>query len=99
MGSGEAINIAHDPWLLNREDRYIHTTHKAVQNKIVISLMAPGVREWDHGLINEAFNERDASLILSIPLNNSDVDKWFWSNEKLGLYTVKSAYGLLRSYT
>lgn len=29
------------------------------------------------------------------PLNNVDIDTWYWNQEKLGHYSVKSDYGLL----
>lgn len=44
------------------------------------------------------FNERDISLILSIPLSMPSVcNGWTWLDEKSGLYTVKSGYRILRS--
>lgn len=44
----------------------------------------------------ELFNERDASLILSIPGRAMNDDSWYWSKEKLGNYSVKSAYSLIQ---
>lgn len=40
--------------------------------------------------------ERDALLILSIPLQRREDDSWFWRKDKLGQYTVKSAYAAIR---
>lgn len=36
------------------------------------------------------------NLILSIPLGDDDNDNWYWRCEKMGLYSVKSAYLLLQ---
>lgn len=58
--------------------------------------MVPGAHDWDYDLINDIFSDSDANLILFVPLNDTDMDTWFWSSEKLGAYTVMSAYGLLR---
>lgn len=35
-------------------------------------------------------------MILSIPLNITDIDAWFWKYERLGHYSVKSAYNAIR---
>lgn len=42
------------------------------------------------------FNDRDANLIVSIPIRQSDADSWYWSKEKMGVYTVKSTYETLQ---
>lgn len=77
VDSGDDISIENDLWLPNKEDPNIHTSPEALKNMTVSSLMIPSVREWDQDLINDTFNARDANLILSIPLNNIDVDTWF----------------------
>nr|XP_017256465.1 PREDICTED: uncharacterized protein LOC108226023 [Daucus carota subsp. sativus] len=58
--------------------------------------MITGERRWDEDLIQDIFVTRDANLILSIPLCNDEVDRWYWRKEKLGFYSVKSAYILLQ---
>lgn len=92
---GETISIENDSWLPHKEDPYIQTSSEALKNMKVNSLMISGVREWDYDLIIYIFDDRDTNLILSIPLNDTDMDTWYCSSEKLGDYTVKSAYGLL----
>ncbi|XP_074374511.1 uncharacterized protein LOC141714914 [Apium graveolens] len=98
IGSGETVSIENDPWLPHKEDPYIHTSHEALKDMKVNSLMVTGEREWNQDLIKDIFNGRDANLILSIPLSNSDADSWFWNNEKLGLYTVAKACWVYAGY-
>lgn len=43
------------------------------------------------------FNDRDANLILSIPLGDEIEDNWYWRHEKMGTYSVKSAYAVLQN--
>ncbi|KAF2301941.1 hypothetical protein GH714_030594 [Hevea brasiliensis] len=44
-------------------------------------------------LVNSLFNERDVSLLLSIPLSmDSREDGWLWEWAKQGAYSVKSGY-------
>lgn len=97
VGSGEDIRIELDPWLPDKENPYISTHTEAVKDMPVSSLMITGTREWDRDLIIDVFNVRDAQVILNIPFNNSGSDRWFWCQEKLGLYSVRSAYGFLRN--
>lgn len=51
---------------------------------------------WDRDLGQDIFEERDAKSILSIPLNTANNDSWFWKLDKLGKYTVKSAYAVIQ---
>lgn len=52
--------------------------------------------QWDDDLVNDIFIERDANLILSIPMQRIQEDSWYWRGEKMGFYSVKSAYAKLR---
>lgn len=95
VGNGQSLSILEVPWLPDADDPYVHYTHEALINQNVSALMVTGEKYWDNDLIHDLFDDRDASLILSIPLNNSNVDNWYWKAEKLGIYSVKSAYMLL----
>lgn len=96
VGTGLAVSIQNDPWLPDAQDPYIHTRSEAIEGRKVADLMVTGQVEWDIDLIQDIFEQRDANLILSIPLRPNDVDIWFWNKEKLGGYTVKSAYAMLQ---
>lgn len=51
---------------------------------------------WDVDLVLDIFDERDANIIISIPLNADVEDFWYWRREKMGNYSVKSAYLLMQ---
>ncbi|KAL8092543.1 hypothetical protein AgCh_034709 [Apium graveolens] len=96
VGSGLSISIQDDPWLPDTHGPYIHTRSEAIKGRTISSLMVPGRMEWDVDLINDIFEERDANLILTIPLRHNENDTWFWNKEKLGGYTAKSAYAAIQ---
>ena len=92
VGNGLQVNIEHDPWLPCVENPRVTTTHPALANQKVASLMDSGRVSWDEDLVRDLFNNRDASLILSIPLSSSRLDTWFWAFESFGQFSVKSTY-------
>ncbi|XP_074359589.1 uncharacterized protein LOC141699273 [Apium graveolens] len=92
---GTTVSITQDPWLPS-SDPYIHTDHEAIRNRTVDALMITNQIEWDVDLVKDIFSERDAQLILSIPLRPSDMDSWFWKWENLSHYSVKSAYAAIQ---
>lgn len=94
VGRGTSVNIIQDPWLPGA-DPFIHTDNEVIRNKNVDMLIVPNQNIWDVDLITDIFSERDAQLILSIPLRISDTDNWFWKWERLGHYSVKSAYAAI----
>lgn len=80
------------PWLPHEEDPYVRTEHQALIHKKVISLIILELNQWAVDLINYIMDERDANLILSIPLRQSDNDSWLWKHDKTSIYIVKSVY-------
>lgn len=59
-------------------------------------LMKNSGREWDKDVINDMFSQRDANLILSIPLSqHASEDKLIWAKEMNGKFSVKSCYKTL----
>lgn len=95
IGGGDSVSITDDPWLPSAENSYVQSTHEAITGKVVSFLMCPGRNEWNMGLLNEFFTERDVNLIRTIPIRQAENDSWYWKGEKLGKYTVKSAYNML----
>lgn len=85
-----------DPWLHSPQDRYIYFMNEALIQQNVSSLMHSHDGSWDKDLILDIFDDRDASIILSIPLNIEEEDSWYWRHEKFGRYSVKSAYALIQ---
>lgn len=99
VGTGQNIDILNSLWLPLVEDPYVHTFNETLVNQKVASLLQMGERAWDVDLINDVFNERDVDLIISIPLGGSDSDSdiWYRRHDKMGNYSVKSAYICLQN--
>ncbi|CAN1164032.1 Putative ribonuclease H protein At1g65750 [Linum perenne] len=56
-------------------------------------LLIPGLLEWDEEHVYSLFNDKDAAIILSMPLPRSlGSDYLIWHFDKLGRYSVRSAY-------
>lgn len=96
VGNGVSVFVLNEPWLPDTGDPYVRTTIDALQNIRVSSLLYPPENQWNRDLILSLFEERDADLILAIPVNATEKDSWYWKFEKLGTYSVKSAYGHIR---
>ncbi|KAL8121459.1 hypothetical protein AgCh_018258 [Apium graveolens] len=58
--------------------------------------MVNGERKWDEEVIHDIFSQRDAEMILIIPLENDNVDNWYWKRDKLRMYTVKGGFLFLQ---
>ncbi|CAN1279111.1 Putative ribonuclease H protein At1g65750 [Linum perenne] len=60
---------------------------------MVCDLLRHGRLEWDVDLITSLFNDRDAMMILSLPLpRRGGVDKLLWHFSKNDIYSVRSGY-------
>lgn len=96
VGNGLSTDIMKDPWLACDIDPYIHTDHDAIKGQMVSCLMSTANEGWDADLVRDIFNERDTGLILFTPIRRSERDIWYRRKERLGHYSVKSAYAALR---
>lgn len=74
VGTDTTISITKDPWLPN-DDPYVHTDNEAIRNSNVDALMIPGQCAWDVDVIKDVFLDKDAQLIMSIPLRDADSDR------------------------
>ncbi|XP_060974183.1 uncharacterized protein LOC133039333 [Cannabis sativa] len=93
IGTGSSTSILHHPWLPDSGNPYITSSHIGLIGHTVSSLFSIDERSWDTDLVRDMFNDRDANLILSIPLSfSASSDFWSWSNESSGHFSVKSAY-------
>lgn len=63
----------------------------------MISFLLDSDGNWDVDLVTDIFDCRDVNIILSTPLNNEFHDSWYWIRDKMGGYTVKSAYLLFQN--
>lgn len=96
MRNGELVNIMTDPWLADVENPYVVTSSEALINKKISSLLSMNAHGWDIDLIHDIFVDRDAEIIIAIPLHVNEPDKWYWRKDRLGICSVKSAYTLIQ---
>lgn len=73
VGNGQTIKILEDPWLPVEHDPYIYTRSESLQDQKVSSLIGVTSNCWNADLVDN----RDAIIILTIPLNSDVKDSWY----------------------
>lgn len=74
--------------------------HDSLLNVRVCDMMLPGELRWDEDLVHDLFNVNDATLICRLPLSfNRRSDAWVWCFNDKGIYSVSSAFKLLKKPT
>lgn len=101
IGDGNSITVLGEPWLPDTTDPFVRSDNQALQQEMVCNLMKVGeTTGWDEDVLKDVMNDRDRELIIQIPLSaNQQSDRLVWSNEKPGIYSVKSAYHLIQMAT
>lgn len=99
MGTWESTSILGDPCLPTDVNMYVSTMGTMLENRKVSNLFRMDVKEWDEDLVRDVFNDKDANIILGIPLTRSSGlnDSWYWGKEVNRVYSVKSAYRWIQS--
>lgn len=94
IGDGRSVRIWGEAWLPDTGDPYIHMEAPMELNEAkVCSLMKVDENGWDDDCIKHLFNNRDARLVMNIPLSSRNVpDEHVWAWEEKGTFTVKSTY-------
>ena len=65
IGDGQQVQLSKDPWLPDVNNGFITLElDESLATATVDILMVPGQQSWDYDLIVDAFNSRDAALIL-----------------------------------
>ncbi|XP_060969649.1 uncharacterized mitochondrial protein AtMg00310-like [Cannabis sativa] len=96
IGSGDTVSILNHPWLPVQDNPYVSTIHPGLTSH-VSSLFHVHSHSWDYDLVRDMFNNRDADIILGIPLSsNVSIDTWSCEGERTGEFSVKSAYNMLQ---
>ncbi|XP_024172054.1 uncharacterized protein LOC112178075 [Rosa chinensis] len=96
IGDGTQVNIWTDQWIPNCP-KYLLQQPVNTAFATVADLIDPYSRTWIHSAIHALFSPPVAASILSIPLSHHYVpDRWCWTPEKRGIFTVKSAYWIAR---
>lgn len=78
----------------NVDSPYVQTVlHESIYNAPMVFLLNEQCTWWDVQCVNDIFDERDAKLILQIPISHcKPLDSWVWYSDHKGEYTVKSSY-------
>lgn len=94
VGNGSSIHIWGDNWLPDNLNAKVTTPqYPLMLNATVDYLLQNDGLDWDHEIIEEIFNPRDARLIMSIPISrNRPANKTIWAFESNGRFSVKSCY-------
>lgn len=70
ISNGASTLIYKHPWLVNEQNPFVETAPLVdFENTVVAYLLILDGREWNNELIDEVFEERDASLIKQVPLS------------------------------
>nr|XP_011462054.1 PREDICTED: uncharacterized protein LOC105350808 [Fragaria vesca subsp. vesca] len=94
IGDGQRTNIWYDPWLKGEE---LLQFRSPSFNKVSDLLLSPGV--WNVGVLQELFPASIVSKILALLISSREYqDRWIWSEDKLGKFSVKTAYHLARKH-
>ncbi len=98
MGTGEKIKIWKDPWLpCPTSYRVISPVHGTDENATVETLIDGELKCWKNAELECLFMPRDVEAIKQIPLSRRrPSDLLNWTGTKNGIFTIKSAYNLLR---
>uniref|UniRef100_A0A2N9IEQ3 Reverse transcriptase Ty1/copia-type domain-containing protein n=1 Tax=Fagus sylvatica TaxID=28930 RepID=A0A2N9IEQ3_FAGSY len=99
VGNGEKIKIWSDKWLpCPTTYKVISPMTKLEDFATVDMLIHRDTMQWKRELIDQVFCPRDAEIILEISLSiRHPNDRLIWTGTKRGIFTVKSAYQMLRS--
>jgi hypothetical protein len=99
IGNGETTTIRGEKWVFLPSTFSIQSPHRLLNsNEKVSALIDRDIKWWNKDLIEAKFFPHDVKAILSIPLsctNQSDVI--IWRGTSKGLFTVKSAYHLMKA--
>ena len=95
VGDGKKIRLKNDRWIQNYS---LLKPTVSLQDDITVNfLIDEETKNWNEAIIRTCFSNEDAEKILQIPLSSTSCDDFpAWPLSKSGIYTVKSAYSLIR---
>ena len=98
MGTGEKIKIWKDPWLpCPTSYRVISPVHGTDENATMETLIDGELMCWKNTELERLFMPKDVEAIKQVPLSRRrPSDLLNWTGTKNGIFTIKSAYNLLR---
>jgi hypothetical protein len=91
--TGGNVNIWRDNWIPSDSGLKIMGKRNRTRLKWIFNLMLPEPRKRNEHLIRNIFYPNDAEVVLQIRIHSfSDEDFVAWHGEKLGCFSVRSAY-------
>ena len=101
VGDGKNIRIWHDYWIPgHRNALHDHSVGESQdrKNETVDTLINEETRWWDISKVRALFNPIIAEKILKIVIcPDGYEDRWMWTKERSGEFSVRSAYKLLQN--
>jgi hypothetical protein len=95
VGTGEHIDIWHDPWIPSSPNLRILPPRGNTIYTNIADLIDLTTEHWDEDLLQVIFNSVDVGRILQIPLNSRGFDDFVaWGFTKHGRYTIHLGYYL-----
>ena len=102
VGDGKHISIWDDWWIPTKQPHLISPPVMSVnigEYRKVADLMEIQPRRWKIEVLNQLFSEYVTKKIMYIPISYQDSpDKLIWTASTSGIYSVKSAYQLLKDH-
>ena len=98
VGNGLSIRVLGDKWILNYPTSApLFPLREEIREVVVVELIDPEFHVLRSEFILDMFEQADAEAICRIQLSRRDVeDTLIWMHHKKGLFTVKSAYKVVR---
>lgn len=98
VGEGSCIKILTDNWIPGFPPERLKPLLPLPSEVTVAFLMDDVSKTWDVDRVNAFFEEEVASAIFQVPISrHGGEDFASWPHDKLGQYTVRSAYNLATS--
>ncbi|XP_023906045.1 uncharacterized protein LOC112017822 [Quercus suber] len=98
VGNGLSINALKDRWLPNfPTNKVLNLVQGNLGEMKVADLINPELNLWKHEDIRAIFHADEVEAICQIPLSRRNVpDSVFWLHNSRGMFSVKSAYHVVR---
>jgi hypothetical protein len=94
VGNGASIRAWRDPWIPRESSRFPSSSQGRCRYRWVADFLLPD-GTWNEERLSQFFHDDDAAEILKIKASSrNEGDFIAWYPEKLGIFTVKSAYRL-----
>ncbi|XP_074293370.1 uncharacterized protein LOC141620383 [Silene latifolia] len=96
IGDGNHTRVWRDAWVPSTQSGRVISPCPAGQEELLVASLITGDQTWDVERINMLFLPFERERITNIRLSpNRPRDRWYWSGERDGAFSVKSAYRLL----